>query len=173
MFLQDCRVADLRLKEKTVLFFKIAWNIYAIKSVKTASIIAIKNMPAPKNTKELKSFLGAVNFYRKFIRNASSILKPLYSLLKKNVNFFWSQECKAKKLLLSTSLLSHFDPERPIKLIVDASQFALGATLSHLLQNNVEKPVAFASKLLNKAIVFGIKIPPIPTIKTIDVMTCL
>lgn len=67
-------------------------------------------------------------------------------------------------------MLTHFGPNRKIKLTVDASQFALGATLSHVLDNNIKNPIAFASRLLNKselvysqiekeagAIVFGVK----------------
>ena len=48
--------------------------------------------PAPKNTTELKSFLGMLNFYGKFIPNLSSILEPLHSLLRKDVVWKWEVE---------------------------------------------------------------------------------
>jgi len=54
-------------------------------------------------------------------------------------------------VLLWSNVLTHFDPVVKIKLSVDASQFALGATLSHVFENQQEKLVAFASRLLNKA----------------------
>lgn len=138
-------------------------------------VFAIKRVPVPGTVTELKSFLGMINFYCKFIPNASAILKPLYSLLKKDTKWEWTPECntsfqKAKEMLLSSSVLAHFDPKKKIKLTVDASQFALGATLSHIFDDGTERPIAFASRLLNKAeisysqiekeaaaIIFGVK----------------
>ena len=49
-----------------------------------AKVKAIQEAPALKNPTELKSFLGMLNFYGKFIPNLSSILEPLHSLLRKN-----------------------------------------------------------------------------------------
>ena len=53
---------------------------------------AIQEAPAPKNPTELKSFLGMLNFYGKFIPNLSSILEPLHSLLRKDVVWKWEVE---------------------------------------------------------------------------------
>ena len=57
-----------------------------------AKVKAIKEAPAPKNTTELKSFLGMLNFYGKFIPNLSSILEPLHRLLRKEVVWKWEVE---------------------------------------------------------------------------------
>ena len=54
-----------------------------------AKVKAIQEAPAPKNPTELKSFLGMLNFYRKFLPNLSSILEPLHSLLRKDVVWRW------------------------------------------------------------------------------------
>lgn len=119
-------------------------------------IKAIKKIPTPTNVTELKSFLGMVNFYGKFIPNASMIMQPLYRLLKKDVQWTWSTECKnsfekVKNILMSSSVLAHYDPNLPVKLTVDASQYGLGAVISHIYDKNTERPIAFASRLLNSA----------------------
>ena len=53
---------------------------------------AIQEAPAPKNPTELKSFLGVLNFYWKFVPNLSSILEPLHSLLRKDAVWKWEVE---------------------------------------------------------------------------------
>lgn len=67
---------------------------------------AITEMPSPTNAAEVRSFLGAVGFYAKFIRNMSEIRAPLDRLMKKDVKFHWDAECEAavnkfRKLLIS------------------------------------------------------------------------
>ena len=78
---------------------------------------AILKLPEPRNVKELQSFLGIVNHYRKFIPDMSTLLDPLTQLLKKKITWFWSQNCKKafkrlKKLLASSKVLIHYDPEK-------------------------------------------------------------
>ena len=73
-----------------------------------AKVKAIQEAPAPKNPTELKSFLGMLNFYGKFIPNLSSILEPLHSLLRKDVVWKWEVEQqeafdKAKNRLQSST----------------------------------------------------------------------
>ena len=52
---------------------------------------AIREMPTPKNKRELQAFLGMVNYYRVFVKNFASLADPLYSLLRKNVHFVWTE----------------------------------------------------------------------------------
>jgi hypothetical protein len=54
----------------------------------------ITDWPAPKNVKEIRSFLGFGNFYRKFIKHYSDIASPLNTLLRKNQKFQWTEECQ-------------------------------------------------------------------------------
>lgn len=73
----------------------------------------------------VRTFFGIVNFYNKFIPNASSILHPLYKFLKKDYKFIWSKSCvrsfnKIKEIITLTNVLEHFDPKYPIKLTVNA-----------------------------------------------------
>ena len=136
---------------------------------------AITEAPRPKDVAELRAFLGLVNYYGKFMKDASTVLAPLYSLLRKEIPWRWksSQEKafkKAKALLKSPSLLIHYDPRRELVLTCDASPFGLGAVLAHRLDDGTERPIAYASRTLTSterryaqvdkealAIIFGVK----------------
>ncbi|XP_038116792.1 uncharacterized protein K02A2.6-like [Culex quinquefasciatus] len=116
---------------------------------------AIVDAPRPKDVSQLKSFLGMINYYSKFVPNLSVKLCPLYALLKKNVQFKWSAECesafdKCKKLLLSHRLLELYNPDLPIVVVCDASLNGVGAVLCHRV-GDVEKPVFYASSTLSAA----------------------
>ncbi|CAG5041301.1 unnamed protein product [Parnassius apollo] len=115
---------------------------------------AVSDYPIPKNPKEIKSFLGLVGYYRRFIDNFSKITKPLTSLLKKDVNFNWTQEQTQafnllKEKLTSAPLLQYPDFSQPFIVTTDASNYAVGAILS---QGPIgkDKPIAYASRTLNK-----------------------
>ncbi|CAF4799109.1 unnamed protein product [Rotaria sp. Silwood1] len=117
---------------------------------------AIKNMPAPKNVKELEAFIGKVNYYGKFISNFSDKCKLLNHLRKKNTPWKWSQECqKAFNNLLqeivNTTTLAHFDAQLPIILATDASHYGIGAVIMHRYPDGSERPIVHASKTLTAA----------------------
>jgi hypothetical protein len=132
-------------------------------------------MSPPKNISELRSFLGLVNYYGKFVENLGSVCQPLHRLLRANVTFTWDEKCsnsfnKLKILLSEAPVLCHYNPSLPVGLACDASSKGLGAVLYHVLPDGSEKPISFASKTLNKAeqkysqiekealgIIFGIK----------------
>lgn len=119
-------------------------------------IEAIKQLAVPRNVSELRSLLGAISYYRMFIRNISDILSPLYSLLKKGSEFLWSEECNVafnlvKEHLMSDNILVHFNPLLPIKLITDASNIGISAMLCHVYENGIERPIAYASRTLSDA----------------------
>ena len=117
---------------------------------------AIQDAPTPKNTAELKSYLGLLTYYSKFLPNLSTHLAPLYQLLRRTTKWRWStaQERafqKSKELLLSSRLLIHFDSNLPLVLACDASQYGIGAVLAHRLPDGSERPIGFASRTLNTA----------------------
>lgn len=122
-------------------------------------IKAILEAPQPKNIKELRSFLGTINFYHKFLKNAAENLKPLYTLLKNSEKWVWSKQQElayewAKKAIVSDQVLIHYNPKLPVVLSCDASKYGLGACLAHEIKlgnNIVERPIAFASRTLNDA----------------------
>ena len=114
---------------------------------------AIVNAPAPTGVRQLRSFLGLLNYYGKFIRNLSSIIHPLNTLLQANHTWKWTQECaeafrKAKDQLASAKVLVHYVSTLPIIMAADASAHGVGAVLSHVFPDGSEKPIAFASRTL-------------------------
>nr|XP_006812005.1 PREDICTED: uncharacterized protein K02A2.6-like [Saccoglossus kowalevskii] len=117
---------------------------------------AFVDAPRPTDVHTLKSFLGGINFYGKFLKNLSSVLAPLYKLLRKGVSWHWSQPQEqsfknAKKLLISSGVLVHYDPYKHIVLSCDASPYGIGAVLAHRNDDGSEHPIAFASRTLNDA----------------------
>ncbi|XP_026322974.1 uncharacterized protein K02A2.6-like [Hyposmocoma kahamanoa] len=119
-------------------------------------IKAMVEAPLPTNINQLQSFLGLVNYYRNFVPNASTVLSPLYDLLKKGSKWNWTDEhnsafIKVKELLASEQVLAHYKPSAKLILTVDASPSGLGAILSQVDSDGVERPIAFASRTLNVA----------------------
>ena len=119
-------------------------------------VAAIAQAPAPQNVAHLRSFLGLLNYYRKFLPSLARVVQPLNVLLQKDRKWVWSQDCelamaKAKGLLTSANVLMHYDVTLPMKLATDASPYGLGAVISQVLPNGVEKPVAFASRSLSSS----------------------
>ncbi|KAG5735334.1 hypothetical protein E4T56_gene11036 [Termitomyces sp. T112] len=100
-----------------------------------AKVDAILNWPSPRNVKEVQSFLGFANFYRRFINNYSGITKPLNRLTRKDTPWDWDSKCQSvflllKKAFTSAPVLRHFDPSLPIVLECDASDYAIAGILS-------------------------------------------
>lgn len=127
----------------------------SIKPVKD-NLISIRNFPVPKNQKNVRQFLGKVNFYHEYIPRSAIILDPLHNLLRKNQKFFWSEECqkafeKIKSLLCSQPILEIFDQDLPINIYTDGSLEGVGAILKQLQTDGKEKPVAYFSKKLSEA----------------------
>lgn len=119
-------------------------------------IDTIKRLKEPSNVTELKSFLGIINYYAKFIKNYSSIAAPLFNLLKKNVNYKWTSDHNAafkriKKLLASHEVLTHYDANLSLKVTCDAFPMGVGAVLAHVFPNEEERPITFASRVLTAA----------------------
>ena len=135
----------------------------------------ILDTPAPRNENELRSFIGMLSHYRRFIPNLSIILSPLYDLLKKQSNWRWSRSEQrafeeAKRLLISPKVLVHYDPGKLLIMQCDASPHGVGAVLGHTDSDGIIRPIAFASRTLQPAeknysqldkealaVVFGIK----------------
>ncbi|XP_072161911.1 uncharacterized protein [Bemisia tabaci] len=121
---------------------------------------AVVNYRVPTNGKEVRSFLGMIGFYSDFLPQFSTVARPLRDLCCKNTVFEWSSECEAafqkcKELLVSNSLLIHYDPALPLVVYSDASPVGVGATLSHTVKMEngkpIDRPVAYASSTLTQA----------------------
>ena len=112
---------------------------------------AVQNAVAPKNISELRSFLGIVNYYHKFLHNLSSVLAPLYELLHDNVKWTWgiSQRTafeKCKEMLKSSKVLVHL-----IILSCDASPIGIACIMSHQMPDGMERPIMYASRTLSSS----------------------
>ena len=123
--------------------------------VNPRKIDPIINMPQPTNVKQLQSFLGAVNYYSKFIQNMADMAKHLYKLIEKNAIWIWKNECDnsfrvLKQRLSESPVLSMYDPDLRLKVDCDASKYDFGAVLSHKYPGGTEKPIIYASRTLNK-----------------------
>jgi len=136
---------------------------------------AVEKLPRPRNVSEVRAFIGLINYYGRFIKNLSDILRPLNEILKKHTRFQWTLDCenafkKAKQAFCSNKILISFNPTLPIVVATDASPYGVGAVLSHVFPNGMERVIQYASCTLNDtqrkytqidkeafAIIFGIK----------------
>ncbi|XP_054276592.1 uncharacterized protein K02A2.6-like [Macrosteles quadrilineatus] len=121
----------------------------------TEKVEAITNAKRPSNINELRSFLGLVTYYSKFISCFSDIVYPLNNLLKKNKPFKWTSPCeqsfkKVKEEIANERTLAHFDPSLPLVLATDASPVGLGAVLSHRMKDGSERPIDQLDQKTNK-----------------------
>ena len=112
--------------------------------------------PRPEDVSQLRSFLGFVNYYHRFLPNLATALHSLNQLLQTGRKWEWTRDCErafkeAKTLVTSPTVLTHYNPSLPVKLACDASPYGIGAVMSHVMDDGSERPIAFASRSLTKA----------------------
>jgi cleavage and polyadenylation specificity factor subunit 1 len=119
-------------------------------------VAAVKNFPQPKTIRQLQSFLGMVNFYRRFIPGAARVLRPLTDALKggQKKQVEWKQEMQEafvqiKAALCSSTLLAHPDSSKAIHLAMDASDSHGGGAVLQQEEASGPQPLAFFSKKLD------------------------
>ena len=120
---------------------------------KGRKVDAVAKMPPPTNSSTLRSFLGSVQFYGKFIPNLSTQTEPLTRLTRKDTPWKWGAEQQAafqrlKDVLCTDVVLAHFDPKQRIGISCDASEVGIGVVLFHRYTDGTERPIANASKTL-------------------------
>ncbi len=116
-----------------------------------AKVTAIQQLAEPTNTRELREFIGMVNYYRDMWIHHSSVLAPLAALTSKTMKWEWTeQHSKAfalmKNIVSRETLLSYPDFSQPFDVYTDASHIQLGAVICQ-----ADKPIAFYSRKLNPA----------------------
>ena len=119
-----------------------------------AKVEAIKNLPAPTKPKQLLSFLGAVSFHRKHIKDFAAITSCLFDLAKPTATFEWKQEHqiafeKIKEKLMTAPGLALPDMTRPFTVTTDASGVGVGAALSFTDKNGQQRICGYASRKFN------------------------
>ena len=117
----------------------------------TKKVDAILQMQLPKTRRDLRKFIGMVNYYRDMWPHRSETLAPLTALTSSKVKFQWTETCaKAfntmKKIIAKQILLAYPDFNQPFHVHTDASKLQLGAVISQH-----DKPIAFYSRKLNPA----------------------
>ena len=115
----------------------------------------IKTFPTPKTVKQVRSFNGMCQFYKKFIKDFATLAKPLYRLTEDNTKFHWTEECdrnfnQLKNALCRHALLHYPNFEKEFILATDASGISVGSTLSQKDESGILRPVAFAGRCLKK-----------------------
>ena len=118
---------------------------------------AVEDYPRPYNHKQLRAFLGFINYYHRFVHNMAHHLAPLYNLLKnsksKNQVIDWNDEAvqafqHSKKMLAEATALAFPSSNLPTQIVVDASDIAIGAVLQQK-HEEVWRPIAFFSRKLD------------------------
>ncbi len=161
-YLQRIEELGIFIKESKCLFFEkeIPFVGFMINQYgywkQPSKIAAVKEWGIPTTVKEIRSFLGYVNFYRPFLENLSTIAKPLYDLTRKGTRFKWEkkhqQSFETIKSTLSKDILLMFPkPEQPYILHFDSSDVGTGAVLQQYDQEGLLRPIEYYSKKWNKA----------------------
>jgi hypothetical protein len=160
--LQRLREHDLFLKPKKCEFNKTSMEYLGLiiregqVAMDPVKVKGLQDWPVPTTVKQVRSFLGFGNFYRRFIRKFSELAQPLNNLLKKATSFNWTQECQdafesMKARFIAEPVLMMPDHSRPFQIESDASKYASGAVLTQLDSNGDKHPIAYYSRTFTQA----------------------
>ena len=138
---QRLTAAGIQLKAKKVKMFQPSVEYLGFVISETGIqpsprlLVKLEDMKAPTSPKEVKMFLGLVNFMRTFIPDCAVLQEPLTLLLRKKAPWVWSEACQEsfdtmKELLGSSPVLRYPDYSKPFELYPDASRYQLGALLA-------------------------------------------
>jgi hypothetical protein len=121
-----------------------------------AKVVAILEVPNPTDVHILRSFIELCNYYRIYVQDFSTIIHPLYALLKKDVAWTWSEEVQEafhtlKEKLSKFPILRRPDFSKVFILHTNLSAFGIGAILGQLDEECKEYVIAYASRSNNKA----------------------
>ena len=138
--------------QKSVIYLGHVVSAQGIRPVQSKVETLVKAM-YPENREQLIAFLGAVQYYSRYLPNMSTVIEPLNHLRSAKVEWVFGKEQKEayeelKKMLASDKVLTFYDPDLPLKVDCDASSVGLGGVLSHIFPNGEERPIEFISRTL-------------------------
>ena len=153
------RAAGLKLKLEKCSFFKkhiqYLGHLISANGIQPLpeKIESIAKMPAPKNPKEVKQFVGLVSYYRKFVPRFADISRVLTHLTKKDVEFKWTPKCEncfqiLKEFLQKAPILKYPNPQANYTLYTDASKYAYTGILTPHT-NGIDHPITYVSRLFH------------------------
>ena len=127
-------------------------------AVDKAKVDIIQSLPYPQTVREVRSFLGNVGFYRRFIKDFSKTASSLCDLLVKDASFDFNEDCmkgfdkfdKLKMKLTTTPIVQPSNWALPFELMYDASHKAVGAVLRQIT-GRVPHVICYASRTLDHA----------------------
>jgi len=157
------RMHKVKINIKKCSFFKeeveVLGHVVSKDGLKTmkSKTQAVEDWVQPKDVSELRSFLGSVGYYRKFIKNFSALAAPLNKLLRKNIVYIWAEEQensfnKLKQALVNAPVLVFPDYSKQFIIRTDACYEGIGGVLLQINdQDKLEHPIHFVSRTLTKA----------------------
>lgn len=112
---------------------------------------AVQNWETPTCIKDVQAFIGFANFYRRFIRVFSNIIRPMINAIKKNKAFCSTSNCQKsfdllKERFVTAPILAHFDFEKECIVEIDASDNVPAGVLSQYGNDGLLHPIAFFSR---------------------------
>jgi hypothetical protein len=118
-------------------------------------VSAVWDWPMPTMLCDVRAFIGFLNFYRRFIKDFSSIARPLHDLTKKDVPWQWHTEQQhafdtLKEKFCQEPILKVYDPNLETRVEVDASGYATGGILSQKYPDGLWHPIAYRSSSMSK-----------------------
>ena len=168
---QKLMAAGLKLKPTKCFFFRdeieYLGHVVSGKGISTnpKKIEAVTKWPTPKTVYDVRSFLGFVGYYRRFIKNFSKITKPIREVITglenqskraaKKTHIEWTDIADSafetlKTMCVNTPILAYPDYQLPFTLHTDSSTDGLGAVL-YQKQNGKQRVIAYASRSVSKA----------------------
>ena len=116
-------------------------------------LLALQQAPMQTCVTELRGYVGLVNYYHKFLKNGSAVLKPLHEQLESGTSWHWglSQQRAfeaSKALLQSSKVLVHYNSKLQLVVSCDALLYDIGAVLSHRMAGGSDRAIAFVSRTL-------------------------
>ena len=114
----------------------------------------VLSWPEPKNVKDIRKFLGLINYYRRFIKDFAQVARPINTLTRKDVKWQWEEEQqkafdKLKEIFTTRPVLAAPDLDKEFRVEADASNYTTGGVLLMKCSDKLWRPVTFLSKSLS------------------------